>query len=499
MYNLNDVQYDKKAIIHYLILFMVAAAGWKVSAGFGTIIIPFLVFFAVLRNKPIELMFWVLVMTFSAAGNRQIFTAGITSGLIVRGTLAMLTVLLATKLLQGGRESRLITPFWGIMLYILWECFVSFQGYSPVVSYLKLFLFFCIFLSMLGVANTVNRSMRTNAKILRSAILAVIAFIIIGSVILIPFPSLSLMTEKAAIEAMLSGEAVSLFQGMTSHSQVMGPMAGILGTFLFADLVFSIGKWDKFYILMILLCPFLVYKTSSRTAMGTLIAGIGMVLFLVMLSRGLAKNWKGKVLMAMNMIIVCGAVVICAVPQLRERASEFVLKRTQVADSGLLTMENITSSRQGRIDEAMFYFKKKPVQGNGFQVSANMAHERRHGLVEYLSAPIEKGVWIYAVLEEGGVIGMVLFCGWLIWLFVALISRHAYIGASVFFTFTVANLGEFSFFSMSYIGGIYWTLSLAAVCLDVQRMKQTSMEVFFVPIEVVREEVGEEDWEWKQG
>ena len=499
MYDLRGVQYDKKAVIHYLVLLLVATAFWKVSAGFGTVVIPFLVLFAVLRNRPIELLFWVIVMTFSAAGNRQIFTPGAVTGLIVRGTLIMLTGLLSVKLFQGGREARLITPFWGIMFYILWECFVSFQGYSPIVSYLKLFLFFCIYLSMLGVANTVNRSTRTNAKILRSAILAFIAFVIIGSVLLIPFPSLSLMTEKAALEAMLSGEAVSLFQGMTSHSQVMGPMAAILGTFLFADLVFSIGKWDKFYVLMLLLCPFLVYKTSSRTAMGTFIAGIGMVLFLVVLSKGLAQNWKGKVLMAINALFVCGAVAICAVPQLRERATGFVLKRVQGADSENLTMENVMTSRQSLIDESMFYFRKKPVQGNGFQVSADMAHERRHGLAEYLSAPIEKGVWIYAVLEEGGVIGMVLFCGWLIWLFVALISRHAYIGASVFFAFTVGNLGEFSFFSMSYIGGIYWTLTFAAVCLDVQRMKQTNMEVFFVPIEVVREEVGAEDWEWRQG
>ena len=499
MYNLNDVQYDKKAIIHYLMLFVVTAAAWKASAGFGTAVIPFFVFFAVLRNKPIELLFWVIVITFSAAGNKEIFTPGATAVIMARGTLVMLTVLLAAKLLQGGRESRLITPFWGIMIYVLWECFVSFQGYSPLISYLKLFLFFSIFLSMIGVANTVNRSTRTNAKILRSAILAFIAFVILGSVLLIPFPQLSLMAEKLAVEAMLRGESVSLFQGITAHSQVMGPMAAILGTFLFADLAFSIGKWDKFYVLMILLCPFLVYKTSSRTAMGTLIAGFGMVMFLIMLSKGLAQNWKGRVLMSINAVIVCAVIVICAVPQLRGRVVEFALK-TKKVDDRALTVEKVISSRQGAIDESMFYFKKKPVQGNGFQVSANMAHEKwRKRFVDYLSAPIEKGVWIYAVLEEGGVIGMVLFCGWLIWLFVALISRHAYIGASVFFAFTVGNLGEFSFFSMSYIGGIYWTLTFAAVCLDVQRMKQTSMEVFFVPIEVVREEVGEEDWEWRQG
>jgi len=72
--------------------------------------------------------------------------------------------------------------------------------------------------------------------------------------------------------------------------------------------------------------------------------------------------------------------------------------------------EEMMATRQGLIDRAMYNWRKKPLIGNGFQVSDEMQYEHRKGFADYLSAPIEKGVWISAVLEEGGVIGLSLFC-----------------------------------------------------------------------------------------
>ena len=494
-----DSQYDKKAVIKYLAMALFAILIWKVTSGLGSLLVSLFVIIAVMREKPIEMLFWVLFMTYTSAGNRQLLVANIVSVTTMRATLMLLTLMLVARLFSGGRESRMMTPFWGLMFYIVWECIVSAQGFSPGVSYLKLLLFFSVFLSMYGVANTVNRSARTNAKILRSAILAIITLIIIGSVAIIPIPSLSLMTDKGAIEAMLAGEIVSLFQGMTSHSQVMGPMAGIIGTFVFADLAFSIKKWDKFYLLLLICCPLLIYKSSSRTGMGTFIAGCGMVSFLVMRAKGLGHDWKGKLLMSINTLVVCGAIAVCVLPGARDKIAEFALKWKGDKRQETVTVEGMLKSRQSLIDEAVMNFKAKPLMGNGFQVSAAMQHQKRTRFVDYLTAPIEKGVWIYAIPEEGGIVGMVLFCGWLLVLFSLLISRHAYIGASVFFAFLVSNFGEFSMFSMSYIGGIYWTLVFAAICLDVQRMKSSEIPVFFVPIEQVMEEVGEEEWTRLQG
>ena len=232
--------------------------------------------------------------------------------------------------------------------------------------------------------------------------------------------------------------------------------------------------------------------------MGTMIAGIGMVTLLVMKAKGIGSHWKGKLMMAINAFVIVGVIAVVALPSVRGKVSKFVLKWDMSGDSPITT-EDVLSSRQEKIDIALYNYRKKPLLGNGFQVSDEMQFERRSGIVDYLSAPIEKGIWLYAILEEGGAVGMILFCGWLIVLFTLLIKRHAYIGASVFFAFLTANLGEFSLFSMTYVGGFYWTFTFAAVCLDVQRMKAANMPVFFVPIEQVMEEVGYDEWVRKQG
>ena len=491
-------QYDWKIIKRYFWIMVATILLWMVTKGVGAVVVTAFVIMAVLRDKPIELMFWVIYMTFSSSGNRSIFVTNVTSLLIVRGTLLLLTLMLAARLFRGGREAKLITPFWGIMFYLLWECVVSANGFQPVVSYMKLFLFFNVFLAMFGVANTVNSSTRANAKILRSMLLSVFAFILIGSVLLIPFPGIGMMSDKADIERMLAGEVTSLFMGMTSHSQNLGTIAALIAVFLFGDMAFSIKRWDRFYLLLLLCCPVLVYKSSCRTGMGAMIAGLGVVMFFVIKARGMGKRWKGKLMMAVNLIIVIGMVGVVALPAFRNKVGKFVLKYN-MSEGAKVTMEEVLSTRQAKLDGAMENFKKKPWTGNGFQVSEEMQYQKRDSIMDYISAPVEKSTWTYAILEEGGIIGMVLFCCWLIVLFCLLIQRHAYIGASVFFAFIVVNLGEFSIFSMSHTGGLYWTLVFAAICLDVQRMKSSNMPVFFVPIEEVFEEVGYDAWTRRQG
>ena len=283
----------------------------------------------------------------------------------------------------------------------------------------------------------------------------------------------------------------------TNHSQALGPMLGVLLTVVFGDLVFSVKRWDPLYVALLVIGSFLIYKTSSRTGMGTFVAGIAMVIWLFMNARKVGMRWKGKVMSGLFFLGIIGTVIVISVPSIRERAVGFALK-VGTKDSAVttrdVTFKSVTSTRQGLAEAAMANFRKKPFTGNGFQVSEDMQHQKRTRLVDYMSAPIEKGVWPTAVLEEGGVPGFVLFAGFLICCFTILVKRHAYIGAAALWVFTVVNLGEFNFFSMSDTGGFEWALVFAAVILDGQRMKNVGLEVWDVPIEVVFEEVGEEDW-----
>lgn len=464
--------FDIELLKHYLLVALGTIVLWRIFPAGGAVVVAYFVIVSAVRQKPTELMFWVLFLAFTLVGNRQLMPTTNVTMVVLRATLLLLTILLAKKLTSGGGANKwLLTPFWGLMFYLAWEALVSAQGFSPIISYLKLFLFVTMFLGLLGTANAFNHSLQADGTQLRTVILAIVSIVIIGSVLLMPFPALSQLRSEEALQAMLRGEVVGLFQGITAHSQAMGTLSAILGTLLFADLVFSIRKWDRFYLLLLLLCPCLIYKTSSRTAMGTLIAGVGMVVFFIMQGKGLNANWKGKLLMVINMLVVAGTISVCALPNIRRTTARFVLKAGEQSTASEIKVENVLLSRQELIDTAVMNFKNKPLLGNGFQVSSDMQTRVFRGLSSYLSAPIEKGIWIYAVPEEGGIIGMALFCGWLLILFKLLIARQAYIGASVFFAVLVSNLGEFTLFAMSYAGGFNWALTFAALCLDCQRLK----------------------------
>ena len=494
-----ELAYDKKALIRYLVILGVFTPLSHFTRGYIVVLIPLFVLVALSRQKLVDLLFWTLLLVFTGAGNRYFFSQNAIVVLIGRACLMSVTCLLMFRAF-GRRNAIIATPLLGIFAYIFWEAIVSAQGFSPIVSYLKIALFIPLFLSFYTIANEVTQSTRVNAKAVRSAILSISCLALIGSAMTIPFPGISQMTVKlgetdaAVLQAIAEGK--SLFQGMTSHSQVMGPMVGILSTLIFGDLVFSVKRWDKLYLALLGVGPILLYKSSSRTAMGTWLAGMGLVALLFMHARGVNARWKGKVMSACVALSVLCGVALLSIPGTRDSLLRFVLKvdkRSDVSSSDV-TWNRVTSSREGLVQRSLYNFRRKPLLGNGFQVSDDMANEKRTGLLSYLSAPIEKGVWPTAVLEEGGVVGLALFGGFLVGAIVLMVRRHAYIGASMLWVFSVANLGEFSFFSMSYIGGLYWGLVYAGVVLDGQRLKTVGLAVFEVPIEVVMEEVGVDMW-----
>jgi hypothetical protein len=207
--------------------------------------------------------------------------------------------------------------------------------------------------------------------------------------------------------------------------------------------------------------------------MGTYAAGLFFVTLVFMRARGVGAKWKGKALSALFLIGMLGGIAFMATPSVRQSAMQFIFKTrgAEIAKESQ-TYENLVSSRQGLIDHAMENFHESPWIGNGFQVSELQKGMRIDSWQQLLSAPIEKGVWVVAVLEEGGVFGMVLFCLFLLIAFYCLLSRQAFIGSAVLFVFIVSNLGEFTFFSMSYMGGVFWAMVFLGVAMDVMRLRQ---------------------------
>ena len=484
-------QYNKKSLVKYLVFIGLVTILSHFTHGSIAAVLPIFILMAIAQRKPSALLFWIMTLIFFSVGNRYFFPQNTITMLATRGTLVSVAMILMCRV-AGMKVPRFIYPMLGIFFYIGWEALVSIQGYSPGVSYMKLILFVPIYLSLYMLACEVTASSRTNAKHVRTVVLALAILLIGGSVVLLRIPSIGQMTAVNAnmfggdvdmiVSRLAAGDDVSLFCGMCAHSQALGPLVAVMATLIFADYVFAVRRKDWIYLGLLFATPILVYKTSSRTAMATYMAGAGLVVFLFMQARAVGQRWKGKVLMAVFALCVCAGAAAIALPSVRERALGFVLKfsggsGTQAKD---LTMENITSSRQALVEMSLAGFRDKPLLGNGFQVGWWMKFERRRGLKDYLSAPIEKGVWPTAILEEGGVIGLVFFGGFLLVAIVMLIKRHAYCGACVLWTFMIANFGEFSFFSMSYIGGFEWALVFVGLILDGQRLKTVGLQLYQV-------------------
>lgn len=471
---LNDV-YDKRLLMQGLFGMALLCLAMKVTGGAGFLLIFPLVLMGFSKNKT-GLLFWCLLATTvltmtnpNIAPKGSIFSiANRVIYLLVGGIMVLQVV--------GQRASKLMTPLLALLPYVAYMAIVSSVGWQPIISYLKLTLFTIVFFAFYSVGNAATARVNLGVAQLRSIFLCFAVFLIVGSVCLIPFPGIATLSADFYISRGLPLPEGSLFMGITLQSQALGPMTAVVSVMLLADLLFSIKKWDKLYVLLLALSPILIYKTGSRTAMGTYVAGLFFVTLLFMHARGIGAKWKGKALSALFLIGLLGGVALMATPSMRESAVQFIFKSrgAEVAKESK-TFEKMVSSRQGLIDRAVENFHESPWIGNGFQVSVEQKDMRIDSWKQLLSAPIEKGVWVVAVLEEGGVFGMVLFCLFLLIAFYCLLTRQAFIGAAVLFVFIVSNLGEFTFFSMSYMGGLFWAMVFLGIAMDAVRIRQSQM------------------------
>lgn len=462
--------YDKKWLVRCLVGLAGMCLAMKLTGGTAFLLIFPLLVVAFGKNRS-ELLLYCLLMSFAMTmANGNIAPKNVVFAVAVRSVHFLIAVVMGLQLV-AQRNSRLLTPMLALLMYLAYMAIASSQGWQPLVSYLKLLLFTATFLGFYSVANAAATRQGVDVRKIRSVMLAFAAFFIFGSVALLPFPGLSMMDVARILAEGGSVPEGSLFMGMTLHSQALGPIVAIFATVLLADLLFSVRHWDRFYLLLLLCAPILIYKTASRTAMGTYLAGACFAAFVFMMARGVGVRWKNRALSALTLTGVLAGITLFATPQMRAGVAKFVLKYTSEGSSLEVDWESVTVTRQGLMESAMENFYKSPIIGNGFQVSPQIGEREIVSWKQLLSAPIEKGVWVTAVLEEGGVLGMILFCLFLLIAFWGLLARQAFLGACALFVFIVNNFGEFTFFSMSYAGGVMWAMVFVGIILDANRKR----------------------------
>ncbi len=474
MTNAINRDYSLKTIRNGLFGLLALCAAMKATGGAGFVLIFIPVLLAFAKNRTALLAFVLLTTAFLTMTNDFFAPKDMIYSIAAR----LVYVLIAgVMILQntGRKTAPILIPILSLLFYIAYQAITSSVGWSPIISYLKMLLFLIVFLAFFGMANATSNRNEVRYDALRNMVLIFAVFIIGGSFALIPFPGIGKMGAAKALEMGLSVKSVGLFMGVANQPQALGPLVSGLAIFLLSDMLFSLKRWDKLYISLLFCAPILIFYTSSRTAMGTYLAGSFFATFLFMNARGVGSRWKARALNTLILIgIVCG-VTLFATPQMREAVAQFTLKWTGGEQDTEMTYDNITASRQGLIDSAMENFSESPMIGNGFQVSKAYQDLDVQSWKQLLSAPIEKGVWITAVLEEGGVFGMGLFILFILIALSGLLKHKAYIGASLLFTFIICNLGEFTLFSMSGIGGTMWAMVFSGIAIDAQRIHQQRM------------------------
>lgn len=448
-------------------------AAMKATGGAGFVLVFPVILMAFGKNRP-ELMLYCLLMTaVLTVTNSVIAPKDLAFSLAARGVYLVVGLVLTLQIV-GQRNSRLMSPLLAILPYVAYMAIVSAVGWNPIISYLKIILFLIVFFAFYSATNALAARTGGRPECFRSVALSFVCFIAFGSLALIPFPGISKLGAAEAVEMGLDVSAIGLFKGITTQSQALGPMSAAMGCLLFADMLFSLRRPNRLYVILIGCFALLIYYTSSRTAMGTFLAGICFVAFLFMnaSSERIGAVWKQRVLSSLAILGILGCVTVFSSPGTYQSVLRFVYK-TGSNDVSVeqQSFEQLTSSRQGLIDNAMDNFRASPWIGNGFQVSHQMADRQIVSWKQLLSAPIEKGVWIYAVLEEGGIFGMILFLIFIVCAVGALARRQAYCGASLLVVILVSNLGEFCIFSMSGIGGVMWALLFVGLALDAQQQK----------------------------
>lgn len=446
------------------------------GAGF-TIMIPVVIYAA--STKKSELLFFSIMLCGLSIITNNFFMPRNVVFFIVQRIIMVVTGAVFMMKAMTVRNSRCLTPLVGIMVYLIFSMIASMFGWNPLISELKIILFVCSFYAFYGVANDLLLSARSeNISGLRSIMLAVAIFYILGSLLVIPFPEISQLSGHEITE-----DTISLFKGMTTHSQCLGPVAATLSIILFGDMIFSIRKMDWLYILLLIICPYLIYKTSSRTGMASYFIGMGLLGLFFIHARQTSQKWKSKVTTIMIGGVSLLAIAALSSSTIREEITRFIMKqRVNQSDSAIeFSTEGMVATRQFLIDRALDNFKNSPMVGNGFQVSPEMGQSAAGNseLARILSAPIEKGVWIYAVLEEGGAIGMFIFCTFCIVCFIQLARRKAYIAASLFVFMLTSNMAEFSMFSMSYTGGFIWAMVFVGATFDAIRNRKFAQDALY--------------------
>lgn len=333
------------------------------------------------------------------------------------------------------------------------------NGYFVSVSILKAVLFtFGAYVILVGTE--LNRSKMSDLTVFFTA---VIGYVVLGTYATFPLGISHIIGLAETGYAM----AHAGLAGITSHQQSLGSFLALSAVFSFSLAAFA--KIPHRWLLVCLLigsAP-LLYMTLSRTAVGTallsLLLVVGAAPFVVrrqkaMFNRFKPIPWLAGGLLAFITIFIYDMATDGSISQ---EALDFALKGL-AGRVYTIQAEDFAATRLGLIEQSWSMFLTSPWTGINFGTSTSPYFIQNASL---LSAPTEKGFIPTAVLEEVGIIGASFFLVFLFLMFRKLYLEENILGIALFGGFLIQNFGEMMFFSFGGAGLFSWSIVGAGIAV----------------------------------
>lgn len=373
-------------------------------------------------------------------------------------------------LLMGvnGNKGQERLPIGWIFAYICVAAISSVDGWFPMISYLKLLQFLGFMMGIMLIGNIMAKSGEGLYE-LRTTMMAIAAVMVFGSLVSKFIPAVGysmhinrleqfgLIQQSAAIGA-TEGQ-MSLFNGLTMHSQMLAPVVSILATWVLCDMLLVAQKFSKLHIAILVVSPVLLYLSRSRGGFFTFVVVIFLTGFVCLPRARISRQHRNHLVMAFIGIIVA-MFIGGAVLEIKDNTFSKWLRKTEDVRGDTRSLgEAVTSSRMFLIENNMDDFYRNPFLGMGFQVTPYLREAYRSGMITWFSAPVEKGVTPVVVLGETGLLGGLVFLVFLVSFYATCIKRRYLALMNLFTCMFVANLADSTMFSPAGLGGFLWVVA----------------------------------------
>ena len=235
------------------------------------------------------------------------------------------------------------------------------------------------------------------------------------------------------------------FQGILDSSQSWGLVMAVLGSWLIGRLSEKVQyRWLD--IILLGLSMVLLVMSATRTA------GFALVLA-VSFSSIIYFATRVSILSFIRTIFVVSIISMVTWINLSDQLTTFIFKK----DSAASVLKVGEASRGVLVFPMLTNIVENPMTGIGFGVASQPSKRiihREGALGIPVGAPVEKGVTPLAILEELGVLGLIVVVLW-VWMLIRRSYQSGFTPFLVLSTVLFTNLGEASLFSTGGMGLLF--------------------------------------------